>query len=112
MSYKLDNIDNKSCYGKIIIPIPNNGCDPSEISIVWKYLVTNGFEVVITTPTGLVGKPDQRMLYGHDLGILKNSLMADKNGVSCSLELINSKEFLNPISYESIDANDYIGNYF
>lgn len=110
--YKLNNIDNKSCYGKVIMPIPNIGCDPSEIAIVWKYLVTNNFEVVISTPKGLVGKPDPRMLYGNDLGILKNSLMADSNGVSCALELIQSKEFLNPISYESIDCNDYIGNYY
>lgn len=93
---------------RVLLPLPSYGFDPSESAIPWKYLVSNGYKVVVATPAGQVAQVDERMYTGCDLGVLlRGTLMADKYGVDAYSEFQNSYEFLNPISYEAIDTDHF-----
>ena len=93
---------------RVLLPLPSYGFDPSECGIPWKYLVTNGYKVVVATPTGQVAQVDERMYTGCDLGVLlRSTLMADKYGADAYSEFKESHAFLNPIPYEAIDATKY-----
>jgi protease I len=49
------------------------------------------------------------MLNGNSLGPLAPLLAADKNGREAYLKMSRSEEFMNPVSWEKIDPNDYDG---
>ncbi|CAD5902076.1 DJ-1/PfpI family protein [Carnobacterium maltaromaticum] len=93
----------------ILIPIPKEDFDPTEVSIPWKILKIQGYDVRFATPDGSISKGDHRMVYGTNLGIFKSILMARKDAVLAYKELIESEEFNNPISYSKIQFNDYKG---
>jgi protease I len=61
---------------KIIIPLPHYGFGPTEAAIPWKLLSENNIAVAFTTPDGMQGKADERMLTGKGLGIWKPILQA------------------------------------
>jgi protease I len=92
---------------RVLIALPQNDFDPSEVAIPWSYLNSKNIAIVFATPTGSMAQADLIMVTGKTLGILKNSLIADKNAQIAYAKLITSKEFNNPISYEDIDAADY-----
>lgn len=93
-------------YKKVLIPLPSNGCDPSEVGIPWKLMTERGILVVFATPNGTKASTDQIMLTGKKLGFLKGTLAARKDAVEAYIEMEKSKAFSNPITYESIkEAN-------
>ena len=92
---------------KVLLPLPSHGFDPSECGIPWRYLVSNGYTVVVATPTGEVAQVDERMYTGVDLGVLSSTLRADTNGVNAYRQFKESDAFLNPISYNSIDSDSF-----
>ncbi|WP_425268658.1 type 1 glutamine amidotransferase domain-containing protein [Leptospira brenneri] len=93
----------------ILIPIPENDFDPSEVSIPWKILTTKGHKVVFATPSGKKGNADKRMLFGDGLGILKPILRAGGDARADFDLLEKDQNFLKPISYEQIEPNAYNG---
>ncbi|HRG45547.1 MAG TPA: type 1 glutamine amidotransferase domain-containing protein [Leptospiraceae bacterium] len=93
----------------ILIPIPRNDFDPSETSIPWKILTSNGFQVEFTTPDALPGEADNIMLTGHGLGVWKKVLMARKDSLLAYSEMTKSNSFRNPKSYNTLKPSDYEG---
>lgn len=91
----------------VLLPLPSYGFDPSECGIPWRYLVQNGYKVVVATPTGQVARVDERMYTGCDLGVLKGVLMADTYGQNAFSAFKASHEFLNPISYDAINSHNF-----
>jgi Putative intracellular protease/amidase len=94
---------------KILIPLPSTDFDPTESAVPWKFLKQHGHHVVFATPDGKPAQCDQIMLHGHGLGLLKSTLMADKNGRSAYLEMEKSAEFSKPLLWQDIRAEDFDG---
>jgi protease I len=94
---------------KVLIPLPSKDFDPTEAGVSFKILKENGIELVIATPHAEKSIPDLYMLTGKKLGPLKNSLMADKNGVAAFHFMEMSSEYQNPISYSQINVDDFDG---
>lgn len=92
---------------RVLIPLPNNGCDPSEVAIPWKSFVSAGLEVVFATPDGNRATTDNVMLTGEKLGVFKYLLAARADAVEAYMELQNSDSFCNPINYEKIEAANF-----
>ena len=84
----------------ILIPLPNYGFDPTEVSIPWTYLTAAKFKIIFATPDGQPAQCDIRMLTGKDFGILKPFLINDKNGQMAYQQLEQANEFQQPISYQ------------
>jgi len=92
---------------KVLIPLPLNGCDPSEVGIPWKLMTEVGIDIVFATPNGVEATTDKIMLTGEKLGIWKPVLPARKDAVEAYLEMELSKEFCNPIKYDEIKHTDF-----
>ena len=93
----------------ILIPIPSYGFDPTEVSIPWKLLTANDFEVTFATPQGDKASGDNIMLTGDSLGIWRTILKARKDVVEAYYEMEGSDAFCNPFKYTDIKEEDYDG---
>lgn len=84
--------------------------DPTESAVPWKVLSELGispekrrYKFVFATPGGKKGaKADHRMVTGDGLGLLKGSLMANKESLAAYEMMLRSEEYNNPISWESL----------
>lgn len=88
---------------KVIIPIPDNDFDLTEVSIPWKYFVNNGFDATFSTEKGGVGKADPLLI----TGVIFGKLGAKPEAIEAYLKLEQDKVFKNPISYDSIEPEQY-----
>lgn len=106
---------------KVLIPIPVQDFDPTEVAVSWKVLVNAGHTVCFATPTGTPGAADDCMITGEGLDIwgwapglrrmtaVGRILRADANGRSAYAEMISSAEFAHPIRWEQIDRDEVDG---
>jgi len=92
---------------RVLVPIPSNGCDPSEVGIPCKLMMEAGIEVVFATPEGKQATTDMVMLTGKKLGIWKGVLAARKDAVEAFLEIEKSEAFTKPISYDAIEQESF-----
>ena len=92
---------------KILIPLPSDGFDPTEVAIPWKLLCKVGFELVFATPAGLKATTDNRMLRGKDLGIWKSILQAREDAVDAFIEMESNQSFCNPLEYTDIHEKNF-----
>jgi putative intracellular protease/amidase len=53
----------------VLIPIPSNDFDPTEVAVSWKVLRRLGHSVVFSTPDGRKAKADEIMLTGEGLDL-------------------------------------------
>ena len=93
----------------VLMPIPDEGFDPTETGVPWRILSQRGHRVVFATPAGKAGHADPRMISGEGLGVFAAFMKADKNGRAAYEEMTKSAEFREPLSYaevraESVDA--------
>lgn len=91
------------------MPIPAQDFDPTEVAVTWQELKQNQFDITFATPLGEVSQGDMKMVNGNGLGIWKNLLMAEPPAVKAYNNLIQSVEFMNPISWDKIDTAQYAG---
>ena len=84
------------------MPLPQADFDPTESAVPWKALKAAGFEVVFATPNGKPARCDLRMLNGRGLGPLSLVLAAAKLGSAAYVEMAHSREFLHPVSWQSV----------
>ncbi len=91
----------------VLVPLPKNDCDPSEVAVPWKILSQNGVRVVFSTPDAQPASCDDLMLTGKGLGPAASMLIADKNAQSSYAELEKSEEFNRPILWSTINEADY-----
>ena len=94
---------------KILLPLPTNGFDPTEVAIPWKVLTEAGHDVQFATPTGQVGTVDNRMLNGTNLGILKPVLRARADAVDAYHQMVATPAFQSPHPYASLDVKAFDG---
>jgi protease I len=92
---------------RILIPLPSYGFDPTEVAIPWKLFSEAGLEVVFATPKGIKASPDERMLNGDNLGILKSVLRARADAIDACIEMASSHSFCSPVIYSEVSADDF-----
>jgi protease I len=93
--------------GKIIIPLPNYGFDPTETAIPWKILSDKNYEVLFATPEGKPARADRKMLTGESLGIWKPVLKARKDAVEAYKLMEENNNFCNPLEYAALKETDF-----
>lgn len=94
---------------KILIPLPSQHFDPTEVAIPWKVLSEQGIQIFFATPDGQKAVCDQLMLTGSRLGILSGILMADANARSAYSKMEQSIEFSHPIKWSDLSEKNFDG---
>jgi protease I len=89
---------------KILIPVPADGFDPTEVAVPWKTWRGLGHRIVFATPDGRTASADPRMVTGEGLGVLATLLRADSNGRAAYAAVRESLEFRHPIAWRDIGA--------
>jgi putative intracellular protease/amidase len=104
---------------KILMPLPAHDFDPTEAAVTWRVIRAAGHHVVFATPDGSRAYADPLMLSGEGLdlwgavpGLKKVKLIglllrADTFGRSAYCELERDPQFLNPLTYKQVIAQDY-----
>lgn len=105
----------------VIIPIPNQDFDPTEVAVPWKVLTDLGYRVVFATPNGGSAAADAFMVTGEELDLwgkiplLKKAkliglmLRADHRGRATYAALTKDPAFLAPLKYSDLRVEDYDG---
>jgi putative intracellular protease/amidase len=88
---------------RIIIPIPDNDFDLTEVSIPWKYFIKNGFKVIFSTEKGKIGRTDPLLI----TGVIFGKLGAKPEAIAAYQELEKDIYFQHPISYKDIKPEEY-----
>jgi len=89
---------------KILIPIPDKDFDLTEVAVPWKRFTENGYRVVFATENGVVGQTDPKLI----TGVIFGQLGAKPYAVAIYNEMLRSKEYNNPVTYNAINPTDYI----
>jgi protease I len=89
---------------KILIPLPDQGFDPTEVAVPWKIWRDLGHRIVFATPRGGTASADPRMVTGEGLGVLARLLRADANGREAYAAARQSIEFRHPIAWGDMGA--------
>lgn len=105
----------------IIMPLPSRDFDPTEVSIPWKSLKEEGFDVVFATVDGKRGYCDPIMITGEGLdpwgwmpGLKKFRLIGlllrgNKSSRTAYQELEHDYNFLHPKRYDELEVSDFAG---
>jgi len=88
---------------QILIPIPDNDFDLTEVSIPWKYFKDNGFNVTFSTENGNIGKADPLLI----TGVIFAKLGASPEAIKSYRKLEKDEAFLHPIPYKDIVSEKY-----
>lgn len=88
---------------RILISIPDQDFDTTEVSIPWLKFIESGFEVIFSTETGKVGTTDPLLLKG----VLFGKLGAKPEAIEAYGKLEQNYHFNNPIPYYDIQPMDY-----
>jgi putative intracellular protease/amidase len=88
---------------KVLIPIPDNDFDLTEVAVPWKTFRDNDIEVTFSTEKGKVGKTDPLLISG----VIFGQLGAKPEAINFYRELERDSAFLNPITYNEIVPEDY-----
>jgi putative intracellular protease/amidase len=83
---------------KIIIPLPDNDFDLTEVAVPWKLLTQQHYQVVFATENGNRAYCDPKLISG----VIFGQLGADKKAIEFYRELERTENFLHPIKYAEI----------
>ncbi len=90
---------------KVLIPLPDRDFDVTEVAVPWKLLTLARHEPVFATETGATPACDPKLLAGVVLG----KLGAEAEAKHCYGELERTPGFQRPISWSSIQVEDFDG---
>jgi putative intracellular protease/amidase len=90
----------------ILIVLPQKGFDPTEVSIPWKIISSNQYDIVFSTPNGKPASPDPRMIK-QGLSWLTPFLMTRKYVLQVYKIMQQDKSFQSPIPYSDIDVSQF-----
>jgi putative intracellular protease/amidase len=88
---------------KILIPLPDNDFDLTEVAVPWKLFKNEGFEIVFATENGKIAKTDPLLISG----VIFGQLGAKPEAIKYYRELEKSAEFLHPITFSTINVDDF-----
>ncbi|HEV7362575.1 MAG TPA: type 1 glutamine amidotransferase domain-containing protein [Mycobacterium sp.] len=99
--------------GTVLIPIPDQDFDPTEVAVSWRVLTDNGHRVIFATESGTAGMADDIMVTGRGLDIwsalpvlgsiplIGLALRANKNGRDAYAAMVGSEEYRHPVSWSA-----------
>ena len=88
---------------RVVIPLPSEDFEPTEVAAPWQVLRDGGVEVVFATPDGKPGACDPLALEG----VVFKQIGATPADAVIYRELEADAAFRNPIRYDAIDVNEY-----
>ncbi|MDF1665791.1 MAG: type 1 glutamine amidotransferase domain-containing protein [Planctomycetota bacterium] len=87
---------------KIVMPLSDQGSDPTEVAIPWQELTRKGHEIVFVTPEGRSACLDERMLTGAGLGPWR-FLRARADARDAHTALVKTGAFQKPQKYSELE---------
>jgi putative intracellular protease/amidase len=93
---------------RVLMPLPDSDFDTTESALTWAALVDAGYQVDFATETGAVAACD-RFLVGKGW---RYTFPASEEAVTAYRRMEGDPRFQNPISYQDIDATEYVGVHF
>ena len=106
---------------KVLIPIPAQDFDPTEVAIPWREVTRRGHAVSFATPDGAPGHADQIMLTGEGLDpwglipglkklpLIGRALRANRDARAAYAELLQDPGFQHPLRWEDVRSEDHDG---
>ena len=106
---------------RVLIPIPSEDFDPSEVAVSWQVLLAAGHAVSFATPDGQAGRGDDMMMTGQGLDLwgfvpglrrlplLGLVLRANKAARGAYNAMVESCEFRAPLKWSEIDPAKFDG---
>ncbi|MFC4603025.1 type 1 glutamine amidotransferase domain-containing protein [Rhodococcus kronopolitis] len=103
--------------GTVLIPLPAQDFDPTEVAVSWQVLRRLDHEVRFATPVGAPARADDLMVTGRGLDpwgavpgldrlvLVGRVLRADADARAAYAELVGDPAFTDPLSWESIDLD-------
>jgi putative intracellular protease/amidase len=88
---------------RILIPLPDNDFDITEVSVPWKLFARAGHSVTFATEAARIPRGDPLLL----TGVLFGKLGAEAEAKAFYRELERAPGFLSPIRYRDIDVEEY-----
>jgi putative intracellular protease/amidase len=88
---------------RILVPLPDNDFDITEVSVPWKLLTRAGHSVVFATEAARAPRGDPLLLWGVVLG----QLGAEAEAKAFYREMERAPELLSPLRYRDIDVELY-----
>ncbi len=88
---------------KILIPLPNNDFDTTEVAVPWKLFSQKKYEITFATENGNRAYCDPKLL----TGVIFGQLGAEKEALQFYKELEQNENFLHPIKYSNIIVEQY-----
>jgi putative intracellular protease/amidase len=88
---------------KIIIPLPDNDFDTTEVAVPWKLFSKKNYEVIFATENGNRAYCDPKLL----TGVIFGQLGAEKEAIAFYKELEQTQNFLHPIRYQDVNPEQF-----
>lgn len=83
---------------KILIPLPDNDFDLTEVAVPWKLFTQKNYQVIFATENGNRAYCDPKLI----TGVIFGQLGATKEAISYYRELEQDNAFLHPIKFANI----------
>lgn len=90
---------------RVLIPLPDQDFDVTEVSVPWKLLRDGGHEVVFATQAGAVPAGDPKLL----TGVIFGQLGADPEPKSLYAQLLEDPAFRSPLVWGTVDVTEFDG---
>jgi putative intracellular protease/amidase len=103
----------------VLIPIPAQDFDPTEVAVSWHVLRARGHEVVFSTPSGEQGQADDLMLTGRGLDpwgsiplarrltVVGKILGANGDARKAHADLVGDPAFGSPLPWRDVRTGDF-----
>ena len=89
---------------RVLIPLPSEDFEPTEVAAPWQVLRQGGVEVVFATPDGKPGACDPLALEG----VVFKQIGATATDAAIYREMESDAAFRNPIRYDAIEVDEYV----
>ena len=91
---------------RVLVPLPDNDFDVTEVAVPWRLLTRAGHELVFCTEAGgMTPRADPRLLEG----VIFGRLGARPQACAFYRELERDAAFRAPVSWDTVEPADYDG---
>jgi putative intracellular protease/amidase len=94
---------------KVLIPIPSQDFDPTEVAVSWRVLTGRGHAVAFATPDGRPGAADEIMLTGRGLPLVGGLLAANADALAAHARMLADPGFQAPRRWDEVTPDDFDG---
>lgn len=97
---------------RLLIILPQNDFDPTEVAVPWAAWTGAGHDVVFATETGEPARCDPVTLTGDTLPLLAKSLTAKPDNAALYADMAASDTFRHPLRWADVAVADYAAIHF